>query len=193
MSKSTKRKNKRKKIIETAAKLIAQKGYANVSAREIARESSVRDGTLYYHFPEGKIGIMIALAKEKLDELRSEEIEKLHENASNAEIEKFFLADIEKARKMRDFSIALEIEMLSKPHYYVELANSLWQSEEIYEPLTRVIKRITKKEIKPEIERKILTIWKVLLLRHVIYQNSFGSDEEFTSMMIKIINSLAEI
>jgi len=192
MSKSTKRKNYKKRIIETASRLIAKKGYANVSAREIARESYVRDGTLYYHFPKGKIDIMIALAQEKIDELLSEEVEKLNENASDADIEGFFLADIKKARKLRDFSIAIEIEMLSNPHYYVEIANSLWKLEDFYEPLTRVVKRITKKDVEPETQKRILTIWKVLLLRHVIYENTFGSDNDFTSMMIKIIRTLAE-
>ena len=38
----------------------------------------------------------------------------------------------------------------------------------------------------------ILTTWKALLLRHVIYENTFGSDEDFTTIMIKIIRALAE-
>lgn len=41
----------RERIVRTAARLIIEKGVANTSLADIARESRISKGTLFYHFP----------------------------------------------------------------------------------------------------------------------------------------------
>ena len=45
----------KEKIIAIAEELIENKGYVNVSARSIAKEVGISVGTLYHHFPRGKM------------------------------------------------------------------------------------------------------------------------------------------
>ena len=46
------------KIKQVAEELIVNKGYNAISAREIARKAEMSVGTLYHHFPNGKLSIL---------------------------------------------------------------------------------------------------------------------------------------
>ena len=49
----------KKRIIEKALELIGKFGYNNVSSRQIAREVGISVSTLFYHFPEGLLDILL--------------------------------------------------------------------------------------------------------------------------------------
>ena len=69
----------REKILEVAEELIEKKGYANVSARTIAKntkitgEKGISVGTLYHHYPRGKIDILQAIGMKYSDILGMKE------------------------------------------------------------------------------------------------------------------------
>ena len=50
--------------LKIAKKIIEEKGYSNTHVVEVAREANISVGTLYYHFPRGKIDILIAIFRE---------------------------------------------------------------------------------------------------------------------------------
>ena len=51
-------------IIDIFYQLMDEKGYANVSTNLVAKKSGVSPGTLYHHFPKGKISIVKELIKD---------------------------------------------------------------------------------------------------------------------------------
>lgn len=51
----------REQIIETAADLFANSGFARTSTRDIAEQVGLRQASLYYHFPAGKEEILNVL------------------------------------------------------------------------------------------------------------------------------------
>ncbi|MFW9794043.1 MAG: TetR/AcrR family transcriptional regulator, partial [Candidatus Thorarchaeota archaeon] len=60
------RKSKAKQsIVETAQKLIEKKGYSNLNMNEVAYVAKVSVGTLYYHFPNGKVDILAEIMSRK--------------------------------------------------------------------------------------------------------------------------------
>lgn len=48
----------REEIIDTAARLFTDSGFAATSTRDIAEAIGIRQASLYYHFPEGKDTIL---------------------------------------------------------------------------------------------------------------------------------------
>lgn len=60
----------KKEIFLTAAALFAEKGYANVSARDIARQIGIQPASLYSHYPS-KEAIMDALLDHYLDRMEA--------------------------------------------------------------------------------------------------------------------------
>ena len=62
----------RELIIQTANKLVGKNGYANTSIIEIAKQADISVGTLYYHFPRGKIDILLALTREIAQDFKEE-------------------------------------------------------------------------------------------------------------------------
>lgn len=53
----------RRRIMSAAARLFAQKGFANTTTKEIAHKADMAEGTLYNYF-DSKRGILLAVAKE---------------------------------------------------------------------------------------------------------------------------------
>ena len=58
----------KEKILAIAEELIEKEGYVNVSARAIAKKVGISVGTLYHHFPRGKMEIVIVIG-EKYSEI----------------------------------------------------------------------------------------------------------------------------
>lgn len=57
--------NRRELIIQTAADLFIQKGYAATSVRQIAEAVGCTEAALYYHFKEGKRALLQAVIESK--------------------------------------------------------------------------------------------------------------------------------
>ena len=77
MVQKTKKRNKEEtmsKIIDTSRSLIAEKGYKQVSTNLIAEKLDISVGTLYHHFPRGKIQIITHIFNNDLSLIFSEEV-----------------------------------------------------------------------------------------------------------------------
>ena len=178
-----------KEIIEMTLKLISEEGYSKVSARKIAREVGISVSTLFYHFKGGKLEILSKLTSKfkdylKLDEILSDGV------VDEDEIRQFFYKDLDSARRMRPFLIAMDIEMLNNPDFYLSQAKNISFGKEIT-PFRRFFEGIAGKEVSDDKFMKILAVFKILLRRHIIMRNFFGSDDEFMEMMVNIIKALA--
>jgi len=56
----------RRKLVDTALSLFAQKGFAGTNIRAISRSAGMADGLLYHYFPGGKQELLQEIVKEKL-------------------------------------------------------------------------------------------------------------------------------
>ncbi|MHA2120537.1 MAG: TetR/AcrR family transcriptional regulator [Promethearchaeota archaeon] len=58
----------KERLLVIAEELIESRGYVNVSARAIAKKAGISVGTLYHHFPRGKMEMVIVIG-EKYSEI----------------------------------------------------------------------------------------------------------------------------
>jgi AcrR family transcriptional regulator len=67
--------NKQQKIVETAIKMFAEKGYANTSTSEIAKAANVAEGTIFRHFGTKDnllLSVILPFIKESIPTLAEE-------------------------------------------------------------------------------------------------------------------------
>ncbi|TXT59611.1 MAG: hypothetical protein BAJALOKI2v1_190035 [Promethearchaeota archaeon] len=189
-SEDTKLTELEKKIVEKTLELIQKEGYPNVSAREIARTVGISVGTLYYHFKEGKSSVLAALASHLSEFLNIDEILK-DGVVEEDEIREFFYKDLDFGRKIRPLIIAMESEVLKDPEKYISKAEEylLLESMDKYK---RFFEGVVGKDLSDDEFMKVLMVFKILVRKHIILRNLFGSDEEFMQMLLKILRAITE-
>jgi AcrR family transcriptional regulator len=65
------RTNRKDLMVKTAAQLFAKYGYQATSTRQIAEEVGCTEAALYYHFKQGKHGLLRAVIEARLPEVQS--------------------------------------------------------------------------------------------------------------------------
>jgi AcrR family transcriptional regulator len=180
-----------RKIIEKAFELIGKHGYNKVSARKIAREVGISVSTLFYHFPEGLIDILAKSVGFFTEKLKLKEIF-LDGEISDKEIKEFFLRQLKISHEMKDLSFALESALLADPEHFKDKAKRVNKTDhEEFLMIKKIYDKIIGRELKISMFSKLISIWKGLLRRHIIFDNLYGSDEEFINMMFKIFHAVA--
>ena len=194
----------KKKILEVADEMFRRVGYASLNVNEIAHEAGVSIGTLYYHFPEGKTSILMEIRRQIADKYvrRFEERltpESLHGTASlNEGLELLLETLIEIHREERLVLAAMDSEVLSNLAAYDRVAKSIAVDEMMRsdaEPVTRVLGVLLERYPKEGLsldgeEARVNKVVDVLVHRFVYSEATFGSEQEFIGMMIKILRAL---
>ena len=194
----------KKKILEVADEMFRRVGYASLNVNEISHEAGVSIGTLYYHFPEGKTSILMEIRRQIADKYvrRFEERltpESLHGTASlNEGLELLLETLIEIHREERLVLAAMDSEVLSNLAAYDRVAKSIVVDEMMRsdaEPVTRVLGVLLERYPKEGLsldgeEARVNKVVDVLVHRFVYSEATFGSEQEFIGMMIKILRAL---
>jgi AcrR family transcriptional regulator len=194
----------KKKILQTADEMLKHVGYADLNVNEIAHEAGVSIGTLYYHFPEGKISILMEIRRRIADEYKVRLMERLHaervgEAASFDEGLGWLLETlIGVHREERLVLAAMESEVLSNLAQYDELAasvdvQSLMGSDA--EPVVGVLNSLLRTHPEEGLtlegrEGRVNKVMDVLIHRFVYVESMFGSEREFIDMMVGIVRAL---
>ncbi|MHA2181430.1 MAG: TetR/AcrR family transcriptional regulator, partial [Promethearchaeota archaeon] len=108
---TTKISSTKEKILVLAEELIESKGYVNVSARTIAKKVGISVGTLYHHFPRGKMEIVMVIGEKYSEILGMSEF--LAD--PNADPRVWLRKNLELNQKKKAFITAMEIEAMSRP------------------------------------------------------------------------------
>ena len=165
----------RERILRIAEKAIRKKGYTNLNVNDIAYQSKVSIGTLYYHFPDGKTSILAELLsrmQQKAFEtsgsmLTSDEL--LKGKTFDEVLSKLLRAVLDVRQKDRHFLAAVQIEMLEDIDKYENVVESLESLESMtkgWKMFVGFIDKLSKmfpdesidiKEHEPVIERMIGT------------------------------------
>jgi hypothetical protein len=107
------------------------------------------------------------------------------------EIREFFYKDLDFGRKIRPLIIAMEFELLKDPDKYISKAEEYLLLESM-DKFRKFFEGIVGKKLSDDEFMKILMVFKVLVRRHIIFRNVFGSDEEFMQMLLKILRAITE-
>lgn len=194
----------KKEILRVADEMFKRVGYASLNVNEIAHEAGVSIGTLYYHFPEGKVSILIEIRREIADRYEKKfaerlDSERLQETASLDEGLELLLNNlIDIHREERLVLAAIESEVLSNLTSYDQVAESI-SVEDLMESDARsvigVLETLLEKHPEKGLtivgrEAKINKVIDVLIHKFVYVESMFGSEREFLDMMIRIVRAL---
>ncbi len=196
----------KKKILQVADEMFSRVGYASLNVNEIAHEAGVSIGTLYYHFPKGKTSILMEIRRQIADKYvrRFEERlapENLQAIASlNEGLEMLLETLIEIHREERLVLAAMDSEVLSNLAAYDRVAESVSVEEMMRsdaEPVSRVLGILLLRHPEEGLslegkEARVNKVIDVLVHRFVYVEATFGSEQEFVEMMIKIVRTLLE-
>ncbi len=196
----------KKNILQVADEMFRRVGYASLNVNEIAHEAGVSIGTLYYHFPKGKTSILMEIRKQIADKYvrRFEERlapESLQGTASLDEGLELLLGTlIDIHREERLVLAAMDSEVLSNLAAYDRFAESVSVEEMMRsdaEPVTKVLGILLERHPEESIsldgkESRVNKVIDVLTHRFVYSEATFGSEQEFVDMMIKIVRTLLE-
>jgi AcrR family transcriptional regulator len=97
-------------ILTAAARVFAEKGYANATIKEIAYEADVADGTIYNYF-EGKHDILLGIADRLIGEAMDQTISDLSSRDPGAYIDAVLHNTVQFTRENRAFLQALATEI----------------------------------------------------------------------------------
>jgi AcrR family transcriptional regulator len=196
------RKSKAKQsIIKTAQKLIEKKGYSNLNVNEIAHVAKVSVGTLYYHFPSGKVDILAEIHSQKtadnVERFQQElGVEKLLEKGMSTEdsLRWIFKKVIEVRRADRQFLSAIQSEMFSNPDDFMELTKKYVRTDGLRQAIG-VFAEIMMKEAESEAKSlakmeskhdRIQRVVGLLMTYQIIFPGYFGDDDEFVDLILRI-------
>ncbi|MFW9882033.1 MAG: TetR/AcrR family transcriptional regulator [Candidatus Thorarchaeota archaeon] len=195
-----KKQGARNLIIQTANKLVDKTGYANTSIIEIAKQADISVGTLYYHFPRGKIDILLALTREVAQEFQQEAkalgFKEEIDFSSIKEAMMYYLSLIIKLHKKYRLTLAAwESEILANLDYYLKLRDEV-DSEKGFEnemyffinEMKRLINKFPNENLTLEGKEKQLYIITQAIIHKYTYDSfGFNSDQQLINLLSKII------
>jgi AcrR family transcriptional regulator len=189
------RKSKAKQdIVDCARKLIEKKGYFDLNVNKIAHDAEVSVGTLYYHFPNGKIDILAEIMSQKTEalvevfnqELRGELVQKglgLEDT-----LRWLFKKIIELRRPDRHFLAAIQSEMLASPDDYLELVRKYQTTDGLQQAMGVLAEMMkvsgSKLTVSPGAMESVQRAVGLLMTYQIIFPDYFGSDNEFVELAL---------
>lgn len=196
------RKSKAKQgIVNTAEKLIRKKGYSSLNVTDIAYVAKVSVGTLYYHFPKGKVDILAEIMSQKVEGFveefnRQMGVEKVLEKGMSLDdtLRWFFKRVIELRRPDRHFLSAIQSEMLDNPSEYMEFVKK-YQSTDGLRQAMGILSEAMMKALESEAgglgkivdkQERIQRVVGLLMSYQIIFPGYFGDDDEFVDLALRI-------
>lgn len=195
-------------ILKTAQKMIEKKGYSNLNINEVAYIAKVSVGTLYYHFPKGKVDILTEILSLKVEGFVNQfheeiGIENILEKSKNLEeIFQWIFKKVLEIRKIdRQFLAAIQSEMLSNPEEYIEFVKKYQRTDGLQQAvgvLSEIMKKSTKtqKDYPQKIVEKqeiILRVLGLLMSYQIIFPNYFGDDDTFVDLASRIFFEILKV
>ncbi|MHA2180221.1 MAG: TetR/AcrR family transcriptional regulator [Promethearchaeota archaeon] len=193
----------KEKIMEVAIKMFKKEGYGNTYVNKIASKAGVSIGTLYYHFPQGKLSIFREMGTTSNSDYSKNlnkygfSIENDYDTIFDA-LYDLILSVVKIHKEERDFILALEAEFLSKLEEYLRIKDKLAPHTEIktqielfLRPFQEILKKFPNEALVLDgKENQVFKVIDVLIHRHTFINDTFGTEEEFVKMLTKIVIAL---
>lgn len=118
-----KNQDKRRRIIDAATKIFAEKGFFKAKVSDIAREAQVADGTIYLYF-ENKDDILISLFEEQMNRvLEDMKTHVLNEKNAIKKIEKFAFNHLKLMELNKNMAEIIQVELRQSTKFMKEYKN----------------------------------------------------------------------
>ena len=118
-----KNQDKRRRIIDAAIKIFAEKGFFKAKVSDIAREAQVADGTIYLYF-ENKDDILISLFEEQMNRvLEDMKTHVLNEKNAIKKIEKFAFNHLKLMELNKNMAEIIQVELRQSTKFMKEYKN----------------------------------------------------------------------
>ncbi len=122
--KEARKAEKRERILRSATKIFARKGFYNAKISEIAREAGVADGTIYLYF-KNKDEILITIFEESVGEIIRRFRKRLQEIPDPADqIREFSRLHLEIVKTNPDLASVLQLELRQSNRFIKEYAGT---------------------------------------------------------------------
>ena len=193
------RKSKAKQsIIKTSQKLMEKKGYSDLNVNEVAYVAKVSVGTLYYHFPKGKVDILAEIMSQQVagfvEEFRKQMGEEkiLKEGMSLEDsLHLIFKKVIELRRPDRQLLAAIQSEMLVKPEEYLEFVNKYQSTDGLQQAMGVLSNILSKSETQKlgklaDKQETVQRLVGLLMSYQIIFPGYFGSDDDFVDLAVSV-------
>ncbi|MGY5865696.1 MAG: TetR/AcrR family transcriptional regulator [Candidatus Thorarchaeota archaeon] len=193
------RKSKAKQsIIKTSQKLMEKKGYSDLNVNEVAYVAKVSVGTLYYHFPKGKVDILAEIMSQQVagfvEEFRKQMGEEkiLKEGMSLEDsLHLIFKKVIELRRPDRQLLAAIQSEMLVKPEEYLEFVNKYQRTDGLQQAMGVLSNILLKSETQKlgklaDKQETVQRLVGLLMSYQIIFPGYFGSDDDFVDLAVSV-------
>jgi len=181
------------KILRVAKELIIKKGYNAISARKIARDAKMSVGTLYHHFPNGKLSILYEIILSYGNKFMESFDFSMIEQFNDPEIAKNYLLKlIEQHRQFAPLIKGFEVELLTNKKLLADVKGFMNSTENRFKKFFTDIILIFYPDIK-EPEKTVSIVGRIfnnLIHTHVIFDNFYGTDEELVEILYKMLYGL---
>ncbi|MFX1347033.1 MAG: hypothetical protein ACFE92_00005, partial [Promethearchaeota archaeon] len=160
-------------------------------------------GTLYYHFPQGKLSIFQEIGKASTSDYTPKlrnygySIENDYDSITDA-LYDLILALIRIHGEERDFILAIQAELFSKLDEYLKIKKDIVTKEQtaaqiklFLKPFRELITKFSKEGLVLDgKEIQVFSVVDILIHRYTFINSTFGTEEEFIKMMTKIVLAL---
>ena len=191
------------RILEAAEKMFPDVGYGGLNVNHVAEKAGVSIGTLYYHFPDGKVSILLEMRKQISDRYEAALKERLGEGfidrATSFDDGLDALLDvlISVHREGRLVLAAMESMVLGNLGAYDELAGSV-DVDSLMEEDARLVlgvlgdllERFPVSGLSLDNGVRVTKIMDTLIHHFVYVESLWGSEGEFKEIIGKLIHSL---
>ncbi len=156
-------------------------------------------GTLYYHFPQGKLSIYREIGKQNVDSFDGRLRKKgfsidLEYDTFNDGLKALIVALVKMHNDEREFILAVEAELLSKLDNFMKLKKEVLSQEQInmqtdvfLKPFRNLIKKFPKESLSLKgKEKQFHKVLDILLHRNAYIKDTFGTEEQFVKMLTTI-------
>lgn len=198
------RKSKAKgRILEVAEKMFSEVGYGGLNVNHLAEEAEVSIGTLYYHFPEGKVSILMEMRRQISSRYEIALIERIGEGFIDSVVsfdeglDALLNVLIDVHREGRLVLAAMESMVLGNLGVYDELSdivdvNGLMEedSKVVMDVIRKLQEQFPIQGLNLKNGVRVSKIMDLLIHRFVYVESLFGSEQEFKKIIKTIIYAL---
>ena len=191
------------RILEAAEKMFPDVGYGGLNVNHVAEKAGVSIGTLYYHFPDGKVSILMEMRKQVSDRYELALRERIGEGfidgvtSFDDGLEALLDVLIGVHREGRLVLAAMESTVLGNLGVYDELTDSV-DVDGLMEEDARVVlgilgallDRFPVQGLSLEKGVRATKVMDLLIHRFVYVESLFGSEREFKEIIKSIIYAL---
>jgi AcrR family transcriptional regulator len=193
----------KEQILVVAEKMFSEVGYGGLNVNHVAEEAGVSIGTLYYHFPEGKVSILMEMRRQISSRYEIALIERIGERFIDSVVsfdeglDALLNVLIDVHREGRLVLAAMESKVLGNLGVYDELSdivdvNGLMEedSKVVMDVIRTLQEQFPIQGLSLENGVRVSKIIDLLIHRFVYVESLFGSEQEFKKIIKTIIYAL---